>query len=127
MPFTLQTLYRKGMHILTLMMQNMRTDIFFQLENLIEFLRNWICVENLRFFQCVMQLTQAMAGDGFWGSKDVKLVPLCLADLTSLGYKEHERALVDITFLKSDHNQTQLDNWKPRNIKKHVKSYFRSL
>ncbi|XP_059144923.1 uncharacterized protein LOC131932067 [Physella acuta] len=66
-------------------------DMYFQTEELIEFLGNWKCETTFSFFQCVVQLTSDMADQKYWKHEDVNLVRLWLLDLKELGYQEPER------------------------------------
>ncbi|XP_059151066.1 uncharacterized protein LOC131937552 [Physella acuta] len=79
-------------------------DMYFQTEELIEFLRNWKCEENIRFFQCVIKLTSDMADEKYWQHEDVKLVRLWLNDLNKLGYQEPQRVQFREITLKTEYN-----------------------
>ena len=59
--------------------------LYMQTEALLEFLTKWKCSKDL-FYECVIDLTQQMADNNFWGQEDVLGVENWLSDLDSIGY-----------------------------------------
>ncbi|ESO87876.1 hypothetical protein LOTGIDRAFT_62788, partial [Lottia gigantea] len=59
---------------------------------LIEFLQNWRCNVELKFFKCVVKLSEQMYLNKFWTKQDVHVVKVWLKDLNHFGYIEPSRA-----------------------------------
>ena len=56
-------------------------------KRLIDFLFKWRCIKT-KFFDCVLDLSSAMAANKHWNAKEADSIQNWLADLTSSGYKE---------------------------------------
>ena len=64
------------------------TDMYLKTENLIKFLLfKWRCTK-LKFYECLLDLSNAMAQYEFWGYDEVDSIKNWLNDLESIGYTE---------------------------------------
>lgn len=62
-------------------------DLHVNVGRLIQFLVMWKS-GNHRFFEMILELSYAMAEEGFWTEKDVKFTAAWLQDLLSVGYQQ---------------------------------------
>lgn len=57
-----------------------------KIKQLIDFLYNWRC-NKVIFYECILDLSDKMAINGYWDTKEVKSIQTWLNDLKQLGYK----------------------------------------
>ncbi|WOG98077.1 hypothetical protein DCAR_0417418 [Daucus carota subsp. sativus] len=62
-------------------------DLHVNVGRLIKFLISWRSSKH-RFFEKILELSFAMAEEGFWSEKDVKFTAAWLQDLIAVGYKQ---------------------------------------
>ena len=76
--------------------------MYYDTDRLLEFLKNWKCPDEFKFFRCVSELSTDMAEKQFWNAADVYLVLAWIQDLKTAGYIEPKRIrLTDNVSLQS--------------------------
>lgn len=90
-------------------------DLHVNVGRLITFLLSWRSAKPT-VFERILDLSYAMANEGFWAAKDVQLTAAWLQDLLSVGYQQPQMKSVDLDQLKATSGFRDRREFVPRKI-----------
>ncbi|XP_041028588.1 probable glycosyltransferase STELLO1 [Juglans microcarpa x Juglans regia] len=90
-------------------------DLHVNVGRLIKFLVSWRSNEH-RFFEKILQLSFAMAEEGFWTDKDVKFTAAWLQDLLAVGYRQPRLMSLELDMPRASIGQGDRKEFIPQKL-----------
>ena len=90
-------------------------DLHVNVGRLIKFLVSWRSDKH-KLFEKILELSFAMAKEGFWGEKDVKFTAAWLEDLLSVGYEQPRMKAIDLDRARTATNHADLKEFVPQKL-----------
>ncbi|KAF5473273.1 hypothetical protein F2P56_009897 [Juglans regia] len=90
-------------------------DLHVNVGRLIKFLVSWRSKEH-RFFEKILQLSFAMAEEGFWTDKDVKFTAAWLQDLLAVGYRQPRLMSLELDMPRASIGQGDRKEFIPQKL-----------